>query len=59
VVLVNLTVNGGLGLLMTVLENLLVHNGGSHILVDCSVIVTCLGPRRRICLVTLHESANA
>ena len=43
-VLVHLAINGGLSLLMTLLDHLLVHNGGSNLLVDCSVMVSSLLP---------------
>ena len=43
-VLVHLTINGSLSLLMTLLDHLLLHNGGSDLLVDCGVMVTGLVP---------------
>lgn len=45
-VLVHLAINGGLRLLMTLLENLLIHNGGSNFLVNCGVMVTGLVPEQ-------------
>ena len=44
-VLVHLAINGGLSLLMTLLDHLLVHHGGSDFLVDCGVMVTSLLPK--------------
>ena len=44
VVLMHLTINGGLGLLMTLPDDLLLHNGGCDLLVDCGVMVTSLLP---------------
>ena len=40
VVLMDLTVNGGLGLLMTLLNNVLVHGSRSNLLVDSGVMMT-------------------
>ena len=45
-VLVDLSVNGSLSLLMTVLANFLIHDGGSHLLMDGGVMVTSLLPRQ-------------
>ena len=45
-VLVHLTINGGLSLFMTVLEDRLLHNGGGDLFMDCGVMVTCLLPER-------------
>ncbi len=44
VVLVHLAINGSLSLLMTLLEHLLIDNGGSDLLVDCGVMVASLLP---------------
>ena len=43
-VLVHLAVNCGLSLLVTLLDDLLIHNGGGDFLVDCGVMVTSLVP---------------
>ena len=43
-VLVHLAVNCGLSLLVTLLDNLLIHNGGGDFLMDCGVMVTSLVP---------------
>ena len=43
-VLVHLAINGGLSLLMTLLNDLLVHNSGSDLLVNCGVMVTSVLP---------------
>ena len=43
-VLVDLTVDGRGGLLMTVLGNVLIHDGGGDLLVDRGVMVTSLVP---------------
>lgn len=43
-VLVHLAVNCGLSLFVTLLDDLLIHHGGSDFLVDCSVMVTSLVP---------------
>jgi hypothetical protein len=43
-VLVDLTINGGLSLLMTLLDNVLLNNGRSNLLVDCGVMMTSLVP---------------
>lgn len=43
-VLVHLAINGSLRLLMTLLDHLLLHNGGSDLLMDCGVMVTSLVP---------------
>ena len=43
-VLVNLAINDGLSLLMTLLDHLLVHDGGSDLLVDCGVVMTSFVP---------------
>lgn len=43
-VLVDLTVNGSLSLLMTLLHNVLLDNGRSNFLVDCGVMMTSLVP---------------
>ena len=40
VILMDLTVNGGLGLLMTLLDNVLIHDSRSNFLVDSGVMVT-------------------
>lgn len=45
VVLVDLTVDSGSSLLMTLLNDLLIHDSGSDFLVDGGVMVTRLGPR--------------
>ncbi len=54
VVLVHLTVDGGLSFFMANLCNVLVHNGRCHFLVDSSVMVTSLVPSETIALVELH-----
>ena len=43
-VLVHLAVNGGLGLLVADLGDVLVHDGWCHLLVYCGVMVTSLVP---------------
>ena len=43
-ILVYLAVNGGLSLLMTLLDDLLVYNSGSNLLVNCGVMVAGLLP---------------
>ena len=43
-VLVNLTINGSLSFLMTLLDNVLLNNGRSNFLVDCGVMMTRLVP---------------
>lgn len=43
-VLVHLAVNGSLSLLMTLLNHLLVHNGGGDLLMNCGIMVTSLLP---------------
>ncbi len=43
-VLVHFTINSGLSLLMALLDNLLVDNGGSDLFVDGGVMVTSLLP---------------
>lgn len=47
-VLVHLAINGGLSLLMTLLDNLLVYNSRGDLFVDCGVMVTCFLPERGI-----------
>lgn len=54
VVLVHLTVDGGLSFLMANLCNLFVHNGRRHLLVDSGVMVTSLVPNEVIALVELN-----
>ena len=44
-ILVNLTINSGCSLLMTVLRDGLVYNGWSNFFVYSGVVVTCLVPR--------------
>lgn len=51
VVLVHLTVDGGLSFFMANLFDRLVHNGRRHFLVDGGVMVTCLVPNEVIALV--------
>lgn len=53
VVLVHLTVNGGLSFFMANLCDFLVHNGRCHFLVDSGVMVTSLVPSEVIALVDL------
>ena len=53
-VLVYLTVDGGLSFLMANLCDFLVHNGRRHFLVDSSVMVTSLVPNEVIALVKLN-----
>ena len=43
-VLVHFTINSGLSLLMALLDDLLVDNGGSDLFVDGGVMVTSLLP---------------
>lgn len=62
VVLVDLTVNGGGGLLMTGLDNSLVNDGGSDLLVHSGIVVTGLGPGRgetSALVVTPHRSIHS
>lgn len=47
-VLMHLAINGSLSLLMTLLDHLLLHNGGSDLLVDRGVMVTSLLPGREM-----------
>ena len=53
VVLVHLTVDGGLSFFMADLCDLLVHNGRSHFLVDSGVMMTSLVPSEANALVDL------
>lgn len=46
-ILVNLTVDGGLGFLVLVLDDGLVHDSWGNLLVNGSVVVTSLGPREK------------
>ena len=43
-VLMHLTIDGGLSLFMTLLNDLLVYHSGSNLLVDCGVMMTGLLP---------------
>ena len=43
-VLVHLAINRGLSLLMALLDDLLVHNGGSNLFMYCGVMMTGLVP---------------
>ena len=43
-VLVHLAINGSLSLFMTLLDDLLVHDGGSNLFVHCGVMVTGFVP---------------
>ena len=43
-ILVDLAINGGLSLLVTLLDHLLIDNGGRDFLVDCGVMVTSILP---------------
>ena len=54
VVLVHLTIDGGLSFFMANLYDLLIHNGRSHFLVDSGIMVTSLVPNEVIALVKLH-----
>ena len=45
-VLVHLAINGSLSLLMALLDDLFVHNGGCNLLVDGGVMVTSLLPKQ-------------
>lgn len=54
VVLVHLTVDGGLSFFMANLCDLLVHNGRRHFLMDSGVMVTSLVPNEMIALVKLN-----
>ena len=56
VVLVQLTVDGGLSFFMANLYDLLLHNGRRHFLVDSGVMVTSLMPNEVIVLVKLNFS---
>ena len=44
VILVNLTIDGGCGLFMTVLGHVLVDHSRSYFLMDCGIMMTCLMP---------------
>ena len=46
VILVNFTVNGSGGFLMTVFGDIFVHDGGGHFLVDSRVVVASLVPAK-------------
>ena len=56
-VLVDLTVDGGGGLLMTVLGDVLVHDGWGDLLVDGGVMMTCLAPVSRASAIS-HKNAK-
>lgn len=45
-ILVNFTINGSLGLFMTLLDDVLLHDGGSNLLVDCGVMITSFVPKK-------------
>ena len=47
-ILVYLTVNGGLSLLMTLLDYLLVYNSGSDLFVDCGIMVASFLPGLKV-----------
>ena len=57
-VLVDLTVDGGGGLLMTVLGDVLVHDGWGDLLVDGGVMVTCLVPVSECQSAISHKNAQ-
>ena len=44
VILVNFAVNGSLCLFMTLLDDVLLDNGWRNLLMNCSVMMTCLVP---------------
>ena len=48
-VLMDFTVDGGRGLFVTLLDDVLVHDGGSNLLVDGGVMVTSLVPVKESC----------
>jgi len=52
VILMHLSVDGGLSLLVTLLEDLLIHHSRSDLLVDGGIMVTRLGPEGKcqLCL---------
>ena len=47
VVLMDLTIDGGGSLLMTLLNDVLVGHGGCHLLMDSGIMVTSLGPMKK------------
>ena len=55
-VLVDLTVDGSGGLLVTLLDDVLVDDGGSNLFVDSGVMVTSLVPVQMTCQWQLRDT---